>query len=176
MYPTSTWPLSSIPSFRFLFLGLFFCFFVGKGEIGKFDVMSLDPSIIICHLSFTSWRVFCLFLSVCNYMPLCPSLSRIKKWWTLRSWMTTHLPFKVMMLDSVAWVPPGKKPERWARNTLSLLTGQYYQGSLPFFLILFFLCVSGEDVGGGRGAWVTATRECRCLQSPEEGASELPVL
>lgn len=39
-------------------------------------------------------------------------LSRIKKWWTLRNWMTMLLPFKVMMLDSVAWVPPEKKPGR----------------------------------------------------------------
>lgn len=49
-------------------------------------------------------------------MPLCSSLSRIKKWWTLRSWRTTRLPFKVTMLASVAWAPPGEKPERWARN------------------------------------------------------------
>lgn len=41
-----------------------------------------------------------------------PLSSRIKKWWTLKSWTTMFLPLKIMMLDSVAWVPPEEKPGR----------------------------------------------------------------
>lgn len=90
--------------------------FVGKGEFGKSDITSLEVPAIICHLFFTSQRVLPLFGSVWSYMPLCPSLSRIKRWWISKSWMSTPLPFKVTMLDSAAWAPPGEKLERWAGN------------------------------------------------------------
>lgn len=82
-------------------------------ELAKSDNKWADSSLMFSNLFFKSRGVFfsLSFNNIKLYTAL-SLLSRTKKWWTLKSWMTTLLPFKVMMLDFVAWVPPEKKLER----------------------------------------------------------------